>query len=150
MVLDALLAYLHFMAIFVLFAFLTTQAVLLRAPLDAGRVRLLRQSDLWYFGAAMVALATGLLRLWLGAKGTAFHVGAWPLYAKLALFIAVTLISIVPTLSFRRWRRALEREPAWQVPAAEQRRMRRFVMIEVHVGALIPVFAVMMARGIGY
>jgi hypothetical protein len=34
MVLDALLAYLHFIAIFVLFAFLTVQAVMLRRPLD--------------------------------------------------------------------------------------------------------------------
>ena len=29
-------------------------------------------------------------------------------------------------------------------------RMRRLVMIELHLAALIPVFAVMMARGLGY
>lgn len=150
MVLDAILAYLHFMAVFVLFAFLTAQAMVLRAPLDADRVRLLGRLDLWYFGAALAALATGLARLWLGAKGASFHLGAWPFHAKIALYIAVALISIVPTLSFRRWRRAGERDASWQVPAAEQRRMRRFVMIEVHLAALIPVLAVMMARGLGY
>ena len=56
MVLDALLAYLHFSAIFVLFAFLTVQAVMLRRPLDEPRIRLLGRMDLWYFGAAMAAL----------------------------------------------------------------------------------------------
>ena len=38
--LDAALAYLHFAAVFTLFAFLTVEAVLLRAPLDAARLRL--------------------------------------------------------------------------------------------------------------
>ena len=41
MVLDAILAYLHFIAIFILFAFLTVQLVLLGRPLDARAIRLL-------------------------------------------------------------------------------------------------------------
>ena len=74
--------------------------------------------------------------------------GSWPFYAKLALFLAVGLISIQPTLSFMRWRRSLD-DPAWKLPEAEQRRVRRLLMIEVHLAALIPLFAVVMARGLG-
>jgi putative membrane protein len=58
-------------------------------------------------------------------------------------------MSVYPTLAFVRWRRALDHDPAWQVPAAEHRRMRALVMAEVHLAAVIPVFAVIMARGIG-
>ncbi len=147
--LDAALAYLHFIAIFVLFAFLTVQAVLLKGPLDQRLVRLLGRMDLWYAGSAGVVLLTGFLRAGLGAKGGDFYFGAWPIYVKIAMFLAVGMISIYPTLAFIRWRRAYDHDPAWQLPAAEQARMRRLVMIEVHIAALIPVVAVIMARGLG-
>lgn len=150
MILDATLAYLHFTAIFLLFALLTTQAVLMRAPLDARAIRLLGRIDIFYALSAVVTLLTGMLRLGFGGKGADFHLGAWPVYVKVGLFLAVALISIKPTLEFIRWRRALEHDPAWQLPAHEQAAMRRLVMIEVHLAALIPVFAVMMARGMGY
>ena len=149
MVLDAILAYLHFSAIFVLFSFLSVQLVMLRNPLDARAIRLLGRVDLWYFGAAIAVLITGFLRLGLGAKGADFYLSWWPIYVKLALFVAVGLISVQPTLTFVRWKRALDHDPAWQLAEGEQRRIRRLVMIEVHLAALIPVFAVIMSRGLG-
>jgi putative membrane protein len=147
--LDAVLAYLHFTAIFLLFAFLTVQAVLLRTPLDERGVRLLGRMDIWYFGSAAAALITGFLRAGAGAKGGDFYFGSWPIYVKIGLFLAVGIISVYPTLAFIRWRRAREHDPGWAVPAGEQARIRRLVMLEVHLAALIPVFAVIMARGLG-
>ena len=147
--LDAVLAYLHFAAIFLLFAFLTTQVILFRQPLDLRTVRLIGRMDLWYFGSAIAALATGFLRAAFGAKGGDFYFGAWPIYAKIGLFLVIAAISIKPTMTFIRWRKTMEAEPGWQVPEAEQAAMRRLVMIEVHLAALIPVFAVIMSRGLG-
>ena len=147
--LDAALAYLHFIAVFVLFAFLTVQAVLLRAPLEERTVRLLGQMDLWYAGSAAAVLLTGFLRAGLGAKGGDFYFSGWPIYVKIGMFLAVGLVSIYPTLAFIRWRRAYDHDKAWSVPAPEQARMRRLVMIEVHLAALIPVVAVIMSRGLG-
>lgn len=147
--LDAVLAYLHFTAIFILFAFLTVQAVFIRGPLDERTVRLLGRMDLWYAGSAVAVLATGFLRAGLGAKGGDFYFSAWPIYVKIALFVIVGLISIYPTLTFIRWRRAYEHDRGWAVPAPEQARIRKLVMAEVHLAALIPVVAVIMARGLG-
>ena len=149
MIVDAVLAYLHFVAIFLLFSFLAAQAMLMRASLDARLIRLLGRIDIGYALSAVVVLLTGMLRLGLGAKGADFHLGQWPVYAKVGLFLAVGLISVKPTLAFIAWRRQLDKDAAWQLPAEEQARMRRIVMIELHLGALIPVFAVMMARGMG-
>jgi len=148
-ILDAILAYLHFTAIFLLFAFLTVQLVLVRAPLDEAGVRRLGRMDLWYFGSAAAALLTGFLRLGLGAKGADFYLNAWPIYVKIALFFAVGMISVKPTLTFIRWRRAFEHDPAWKLPAAEQATVRRIIMAEVHLAAFIPAFAVIMSRGLG-
>jgi putative membrane protein len=148
--LDAILAYLHYTSIFLLFAFLTAQLILIRGPLDMRTVRLLGRMDIWYFSSAGAALATGFLRATLGAKGADFYFNAWPIYAKIALFLAVGIISVKPTLMFIQWRRAFEKDASWQVPADEQAKIRRLVMIEVHLAALIPVFAVIMARGLGH
>lgn len=145
---DAILAYLHFISIFLLFAFLTVQAVLIKRALDAAAIRLLGRMDIWYFGSAFAVLATGFLRAVFGAKGPDFYFGAWPIYAKLGLFLAVGIISVAPTLTFIRWRRMLDHDPAWQVPEAEHKKTRRLVMIELHLAALIPLVAVIMSRGL--
>lgn len=147
--LDATLAYLHFIAIFILFGFLTAQTVIIRRPLDAASIRLLGRLDLWYFGAAGGVLLTGFLRLGFGAKGAEFYLSSWPIYVKIGLFVLIALVSVFPTLAFIRWRRALDHDPAWTVPAEEQRRYRKLVMAEVHLAAMIPIFAVIMSRGLG-
>ena len=145
---DAILAYLHFLSIFLLFAFLTAQTMLIRGTLDANAIRLLGRMDIWYFGSAIAVLATGFLRAVFGVKGPDFYFSGWPIYAKIAMFLTVGIISVWPTLTYIRWRRMLDHDAAWKVPGAEQKKMRRLVMIEVHLAALIPIVAVMMARGL--
>jgi putative membrane protein len=147
--LDAILAYLHYTAIFLLFSFLVVETMMMRGALDATAVRLLGRVDIWFFGSAIAALATGLLRLVFGAKGPDFYLSSWPIYVKIALFVAVGVISVGPTLRFIRWRRMFDRDAAWRVPDAERRLVRRLIMIEVHLAAFIPLVAVIMSRGLG-
>ena len=89
MILDAVLAYLHFAAIIMLFSFLTVEVMLARQSLAAGNLRLLLRVDRWYFFAAIAVLATGMLRLFLGAKGAAFYAGNPVFFAKIALFFVI-------------------------------------------------------------
>lgn len=147
--LDALLAWLHYTAIFFLIGFFAVELLLIRGPLDARWIRLLAKLDVALAISAMAVLVTGFLRLVYGAKGPHFYLDHWPFYVKLGLFVAVGLISIHPTLAVIRWRRMLERDAAWQVPEVERLRVRRVIMLEVHLAAMIPVFAVVMSRGLG-
>jgi putative membrane protein len=148
--LDALLAYLHFTAMFVLFGYLFVENVIIKGKLDAVAIRRIGKIDLIYFGAAIAVLVTGFLRLVYGAKGPDFYLNAWPIYVKIGLFVLVAAISVKPTVTFIEWRRHLDHDPAWKVPPAEQQRMRRLIMLEVHVAGMIPVFAVVMSRGLGH
>jgi putative membrane protein len=147
--LDAILAYLHFTAIFVLFSFLVAEIALFRGPLDPWVVRLLGRLDIWYFGSALVVLATGIARLVFGVKGPEFYLTGWAIYVKVSLFIIVALISVFPTLRYIHWRRMLDHDSEWRVPDDERAKVRRVLMIEVHIAALIPLLAVIMARGLG-
>ena len=147
---DAILAYLHFASIFTLLWFLSKEWTLLNAGAERLDPRRLATADVAYFLAAMAVLATGLSRALLGAKPWAYYAGNPVFHTKIALFVAVALVSIKPTRVFIRWRKAAAADPAFRVDPAEWRLMRRFVIIELHLVALIPLAAVMMARGLRF
>ncbi|MBL8525713.1 MAG: DUF2214 family protein [Betaproteobacteria bacterium] len=150
MIKDALLAYFHFAAIFLLFAFLTVEAMMLRNPLDTAGVRLVARVDAWYGASAVMVLISGLLRWFMGAKGSAFYNPNPVFHAKVTLFVLVGLLSIKPTLQFLRWSRELKQNASFLPPLDEQKKLRRLVMIQLHLAAIIPLLAVLMARGIGH
>jgi putative membrane protein len=150
MMTDALLAYFHYSAIFVLFAFLTVEAMLLRNPLDANTVRLIARVDLWFFAAAILVVVSGLMRLYWGTKGFGFYSANPAFHVKVALVMAIGILSFPPTMQYLRWARALKADVQFVPPEPERRRARRLVMIELHIASLVPLLAVFMARGIGF
>jgi putative membrane protein len=150
MITDALLAFFHFSAIFVLFAFLTVEAMLLRNPLDGKALRLIARVDIWFFGAAFVTLASGLMRLFWGAKGVGFYSSNPVFHVKVAMFIAMGMLSFPPTLRYIRWVKQLDADANFAPPEEERRMVRRLVMIELHIASLMPLAAVFMARGFGF
>ncbi|KCV36987.1 DUF2214 family protein, partial [Bordetella bronchiseptica] len=80
---DALLAWLHYLAIFVLIVLMTAEAVLLRPGMSAQSVGRLALYDRLYLASALAVLATGVLRLTLGAKGAAFYMANPWFHAKI-------------------------------------------------------------------
>lgn len=148
MMTDALLSYVHFSAIFILFAFLTVEAMVLRNPLDASVIALITRIDIWYVGAGILSLVSGSLRLIWGAKGAAFYAANPLFYVKLGVFVVLGILSIRPTLQFMRWSKSIKADATFKPPDAERARARWLVMFELHIAALLPLFAVLMARGI--
>jgi len=149
MLTDAILAFLHFLAIFVLITLMAAEAVALRPDLTPATVRRLSLYDLFYFLSAMLALATGLLRLFYGAKGADFYLHNPVFWAKIAAFAAVGLLSIAPTIAILKWRKQAKVDPAFAPPDAEIAKVRKVMLAELLVFALIPMFAAAMARGYG-
>ena len=142
------LAYLHYLSIIATGSFLTAELLLCRPPLGEAQVRLLTRVDIAYFVSALGALATGVLRLFFYAKGLGFYLPNPAFQAKLALYVIVAVLSVRPTLRFIRWSRGLALGTGAPDPA-EVRAVRRLVHIELMLLALIPLMAVLMARGIG-
>ena len=149
MTLEAILAYLHILAILTMVVFISSEAALCRAEwLNAAVVERLARVDMIYGISAMVVIATGVARTWWGIKGTAWYWSNPLLHLKLGLFIIVGMISIFPTLTYLRWRKAL-RSGGTLPSEAEVRKTRRLVMIQAHIIAVIPLVAVFFARGFG-
>ena len=149
MILESLLQYAHILAILTLVVFLTSEAALCRSQwMNAQVVERLVTVDRIYGIAALAVLATGFLRIYLGAKGADWYWGNWLLHTKIGLFVLVALLSIVPTIRFGRWRKALRASGALP-PEEEVTKVRKLVMVQAHIVPFIPLAAAFLARGFG-
>jgi putative membrane protein len=149
MTLEAILAYLHILAILTMVVFIASEAALCRVEwINKAVIERLARVDMVYGMAAVLVLATGVARTVWGVKGTSWYWTNPLLHVKLTLFIVIGIVSIFPTLTYMRWRKAVRASGA--LPAeAEVRKTRRLVMIQAHLIAVIPLFAVFLARGFG-
>lgn len=150
MITDALLAYLHFISIILLFAVVSVMAVLLRQTVDAATAARLARFDMAQGIFAVLVLVTGTLRVFMGAKGAKFYADNPVFWTKVGLFVAVGLLSIAPTIAFIRWAKQAKANAAFVAPEPDRLRMRKLLMVEVHLLALVPLLAVLMARGVGH
>ncbi|HYB41615.1 MAG TPA: DUF2214 family protein [Candidatus Methylomirabilis sp.] len=118
----------------------------LKRPLDAeGFARLFTADNVWGV-AAMLWLATGLLRAFTGLeKGRDFYLHSRLFWLKMALFVAVLLLEIWPMVTFIRWR--VERRRGRWPDTAGARRLYLVNHIQMALVVLIVFVASFMARG---
>ena len=146
---EVLVVYLHFAAMILIAVFLAIEYLICVPGLEREKVKLLARLDLFYLIAAVLALATGTARLFWFGKGAGFYLHNPVFYIKLALFVAVGLISVPPTMQYLRWMRMLKARTGAVAADFEVLRARRYVLAELVLFVFIPFLAVMMARGIG-
>jgi putative membrane protein len=120
------------------------------AAMSPQTVRLLGRFDAAYGVMALAILVVGFLRVKYGAKGAEFYMHNPMFWAKIGAFAAVGLISVRPTLRILAWQKLAKADAAFVPPLDEVGAVRRQMLLEIHVFALIPIFAAMMARGVGF
>ena len=140
-----LINYAHFLGLAGLFAALAVELAMFRPRVGGEVARRLARVDALYGLSALVALGTGLLKVFDGDKPAAYF-GANPLFhVKVTLFVVVLLLSVYPTVQFiRRRRTAVEQEAIYPASIG--------VLLRIQLALLlaIPLLAVLMARGYGY
>jgi len=146
----ALFAFVHHVAAFALVAALAVEFTLLKGELTVAAARRLLRADTMYGASAGVVLVVGLLRVVYFEKGTAYYLHSVPFLAKLALFVTIGLLSILPTVEFLSWRASLREGSVPSVAPAKLRGLRAIVHLELGGVALILLCAALMARGIGF
>ncbi len=146
---EAWLAFFHISAFLAWIVFASSQAALCRAEwLNAAIVSRLARLDRILWVATGAVLLTGLARIFWGAKGAAWYGGNPLLHLKITLFVVAVVLMIGSTRRIARWQKALVAHGALP-PESEVRGVRRLVMIETHLVAVIPLAAVFLARGFG-
>jgi putative membrane protein len=142
--LDLVLAILHHLFVFSLFAVLFAELVSVRPGMDATAVTRIQMIDNWYGVLAALILIVGFCRAIFAAKGWEYYAHNAFFWAKIGTFAVIGLLSIPPTLALLRWRRK-----SASPTDADVAKVRPYLWTQVTLFPLLPAFAAAMARGYG-
>jgi putative membrane protein len=149
MLLAAFVAFVHFLAFFVLTTTLVLQLGLLSDSISVVTARRIQRADRVSGIAAVLVLIFGFLRVIYFEKGADYYFDNTFFLIKMTLFIAVGLISIYPTLCYARWSPELKQEIAPEISAPMLLRIRKIIHYELIAILGILACASLMAKGFG-
>jgi putative membrane protein len=147
---SALFAFIHHLCFITIMLALFAEMLLLKQPLTLATARKIRTYDAVYGITAVFVVVIGSLRVMYFEKGPTYYMHSAPFMAKMALFIAVALISIYPTVTFLKWGKPLKQGTTPAVSNADACRLRLVIHLEASLLVLMILCAAMMAKGIGY
>ena len=144
---STLFAFLHHVAAFTLVSALAVEFILIGQELSLATARRLVIADAVLGAAAGILLVVGLLRVFFFEKGADYYFHSHAFMTKFSIFIAVALLSIVPTLEFLSWRKTLKAEKLPSPSAEKLRFIRKIIHGELAAIIIILLCAAIMARG---
>lgn len=142
---ELVFAYLHYLVFATIASCLVAEWVLIGQEMTASGVKRVQRIDLVYGLAAIAMLLTGIGRVFT-EKGWTYYQHNHIFTAKMVLFALLGLLSIYPSVRFRKWTTVA---PMQTLEARELRRIRGLVHGQIAVLLLIPLSASLMARGYG-
>src|SRR4030088_1837243 len=95
---STLFAFLHHLCAFTLVSTVAIEFALIRSELTLSSARRLQVTDRVLGIAASLLLVIGLLRVFFFEKGADYYFHSHAFMAKLSVFIAIGLLSIIPTM----------------------------------------------------
>ncbi len=147
-VVSAIVSALHVLALAIGLPSVFLRGRALKGPLDAQGLRKLLAADSAWGIAALLWIATGLLRAFGGLeKGTQFYLASTLFWTKLGVFAIILVLEARPMLTFVRWRTQLRQG---QVPDTSSARVL-YVLNHIEMGLVVVIVLVasFMARGFG-
>ena len=144
---TVLFAFLHHLAAFTLVAALAVEFVLIKQELTATTARKLAATDAVLGASAGLLLVVGLCRVFFFEKGAAYYFHNHAFLTKLSLFVIVAILSVVPTIEFLSWHKAIRQGQAPAVAAPRLKRLRMIIHIELAAVVAILLCAALMAKG---
>jgi putative membrane protein len=127
---------------------LAVEFVLIRQTLTLETARRLMVVDGLYGVSAGLLLVVGWLRVFYFEKGYAYYFSNHAFLGKFAIFIIIALVSILPTVEFLGWRKAVRAGRVPEIAPQKLITIRRIIHWELAGIVVILLFAAMMARGI--
>jgi putative membrane protein len=147
-VLAAIVSALHLLALALGLPSVFVRGRALKGRLDRDGLQRVFAADTVWGVAAVLWLATGLLRAFAGLeKGTAFYLASHLFWLKMALFVAIVLLEIRPMMTLMRWRAAVRGGGTPDTSAA--RALYQVNHVELALVVVMVFVASFMARGFG-
>jgi len=143
-----LLAGLHLLALGIGVGAVWARGRGLKGPLDAAALKRVFYADTWWGIAALLWVATGLVRLFGGLeKASAYYLHNHLFWVKMGLLGVILVLEVAPMLALIRWRGAVRRGQLPETGSAP--RFARISFVQAGLVVLMVLAATGMARGYG-
>ncbi|ABX09353.1 DUF2214 family protein [Prochlorococcus marinus] len=146
---SALVAYIHYLSIILCFGALIYERLSLK--IDPNRIEAISMviADVVYGLAGLSLLISGILRVKYFGEPPEFYTHNPIFWCKVGIYVFVGLLSLYPTITYILWAIPLSKNKLPVVGENLVSRLRLLINIEITGFCLIPLFATLMARGIG-
>lgn len=146
---SAAVAYVHYLSFMVCFAALVVERWLIRPNPERKSTVVMVLTDVVYGVAGLSLLVSGIFRVLYFGQGTDFYTANPLFWCKVGTYLAVSALSLYPTITYIRWFFSLRRGEDLQVSDSVANRLRMTINIELLGFTLTPMLATLMARGVG-
>ena len=142
-----LIPYLHYIGIMALMGSLISEHLILKPSIKKDQIKSLATVDLIYGLSVILVLATGLLRWFVYGKGYDFYMSTPLFHIKLTLFIVLGILSVFPTIKILKWKKQIKRGEEPEITEKGVKKLLMYIRIELLIITIIPLLAVLIARG---
>jgi putative membrane protein len=149
MISSAVLAFIHHLAAFTLFASILFEHLTFKRDISIAGAKRLLAVDTLYGLSALTVLTVGLARAVYFEKGWEFYSNNTFFWIKLGAFAGAALLSIYPTVTFISWRKTLKQNILPPIMRSKFNTITWMLRGQMLCLLIILFAAAMMARGIG-
>ena len=146
---SASIAYIHYLSFMLCFGALVFERISLKPNPKRHEAISMVVADIIYGIAGVALLVSGIYRVIKYGQGADFYTNNPIFWTKIIIFALVGSLSLYPTITYVLWAIPLSKGTLPNVNENLVSRLRLIINIELFSFASIPLFATLMARGIG-
>src|SRR5258707_4336272 len=133
---DLHLAIAHHLLFLLLAGVLAFEIGVVRSSMDREDILRVARVEIWYGVLAGAIILVGFSRAIFAAKGWAYYSVNLFFWAKLGVFAVLGVLSIMPTIEFVRWRKAISGNLVFSLEPHRISNVRRVLFAEAILFAL--------------
>ena len=146
---SASVAYIHYLSFMICFGALVFERVSIKTSPNKKEAVSMVVADIIYGIAGIALLVSGIYRVIKFGQGSAFYTQNPIFWFKITIFALVGTLSLYPTVTYVLWAIPLSKGKLPEVTYDLVARLKLILNFELIGFTLIPLFATLMARGIG-
>ena len=146
---SASIAYIHYLSFMLCFGALVFERISLKPNPNRHEAISMVVADVIYGIAGVALLVSGIYRVIKYGQGAVFYTHNPIFWTKIIIFALVGSLSLYPTITYVLWAIPLSKGTLPNVNENLVSRLRLIINIELFGFSSIPLFATLMARGVG-
>jgi putative membrane protein len=126
---------------------LFSEYLIVKIKITSEGLRMLSIANSIFVISLVIVLLSGLLRWFMFGKGHDFYMTNPFFHTKLTLYIILAIVAFFPGKKINKWKRQLNGDASFQIVEKEKKSLFLLFRIEFMIIIIIPLLAVLVARG---